>query len=64
MDADDGGIAMGMSALDSMQTIVEVDELTVHLPKVLAKIGGEVLDQLLHGGGGGVHGLSGLRIPV
>jgi hypothetical protein len=30
--------------LDSVQTVVEVDELTVHVPEVLAKIGGEVLD--------------------
>ena len=55
---------MGPCALDSMQMVVEVDELTVHLPEVLAKIGGEVLDQLLHGGGSGVHGSSSLRILV
>ena len=64
LDAGDGIIVMGACALDSVQTIVEVDELTVHLPEVLAKIGGEVLDQLLHGGSVGVHGLSGLWIPV
>jgi len=56
---------MDVCMLDIVQAFVEVDELAMHLLEVVAEICGEVLNQLLHGGGGGgVHGSSGLRIPV
>ena len=60
LDAGDDGVALDACLLDSVQTFVEVDELAMHLSEVLAEIGGEVVEQLLHGGGGGVHGSSGL----
>jgi hypothetical protein len=43
---------------------VEVDELLMHLIKVLVEIFGEFLEQLLDDVGGGSHGSSDLRIPV
>jgi hypothetical protein len=38
--------------------------LAMQLSKVLAEIDSEVLNHLLHGGHGGVHGSCGLPIPV
>ena len=64
LDTGYGGIAVDACLLDGVQLVVEVDELAMHLSEVPAEIGGEVLDQLFHGGGGGVPGSSSLRIPV
>lgn len=64
LDAGDGGVTMDACTLDIMQAFVKVDELAMHLLEVLAEISGEVLNQLLHDGVGGVHGSSGLQIPV
>ena len=60
MDAGDGSVAMDARLLDSVQTFVEVDELAMHILEILVEVGGKVLDQLLHGGGGGVYESSGL----
>ena len=51
-----------------MEAGVEIDELLVHLIELVTEVGRELLEELLHDGGGGGHGCQkdriGLRIPV
>ena len=54
---------MDACLLDGVQMCVQVEELLMHLIKILADVVVKGLEQLLHVGGGGSHGSSGLRIP-
>lgn len=47
---------MVLCLLDVLEVGVEVDELLVHLIKLLAKVGGEFPEKLLHDNDNGSHG--------
>jgi hypothetical protein len=59
---------MDLRSFNVVEAGVEVDGLLVHLVKFDTVVGGELLEQLLHGDGGGGHGCPkdqvNLRVPV